>query len=156
MKIFTCLDFLGTKPSLLINNQNSCKSNLGGVLSICVSVCLFIGALYFLNILFFRLNYVISQSEEYFPNSHADWDNLETSIILLDKLGLEFEDQDRIYGVTAMLYKYVPVFNKDNSTSMEFKFKQVALEKCQKEKSFLGDEKLWDTEKYIEKSQIKK
>jgi hypothetical protein len=152
MKIFTCLDFLGTKPSLLINNQNSCKSNLGGVLSICVSVCLFIGVLYFLNILFFRLNYVISQSEEYFPNSYSDWDNLEASIILLDKLGLEFEDQDRIYGVTAMLYNYVPVFNKDNSTSMEFKFKPVALEKCQKEKSFLGDEKLWDTEKYIEKS----
>jgi hypothetical protein len=152
MKIFKCLDFLGTKPSLLINNHRSCKSNLGGILSICVSMCLLIGVIYFLNILFFRLNYVVSQSEDYFPESNANWDKLEASIILLDKLGLDFEDQDRIYGVTAMLYKYVPIINPDNTTTMEFKFKQVALEKCQVEKIFLEDTELWKREKYIEKS----
>ena len=152
MGIIESLDFLGTKPTLLINRKPSCKSKLGGILSISVTLILFTGSIYFLNLLFFRLNFVISQSEEYLLNSRAHWEDLEVSLILLDKLGMDFAQQDRLYGVTSMLWKYVPVINEDNSVTMKMDILPVKLEKCNVMRHFPNNIDLWKGEKFIEKS----
>jgi hypothetical protein len=136
MKILKDLDYLGTKPTLYIKGDKSYKTYLGGSLSLMFVLCLIAGTSYFVHLLISGRTYTIETSEEFTTNSYADWNNMEVTINLLDKLGMSFSEPDRLFGVTSMWWKLIEETKPDGSVGIEIKMIPIALEKCNITKHF--------------------
>jgi hypothetical protein len=148
MSVIKAFDFLGTTPNLFINGQKSYKTILGGIISLTFSLCVIIGTSYFLNLLVSRVTFTIETSEEYNPNSFADWNGTEFMITLLDKFAMSYPEPERLFGVTSMWSKFEEITKPDNTKMMELKMIPVKLEKCNLTKHF-GDSSLWSKYKFV-------
>ena len=84
MNFFKSLDFLGSKPTLIINQNSSHKTLFGGALSIFVAALLLLGTIYFTRMLFSRENYNIIMTDEFDPDSYKDWTNEPIPMILVE------------------------------------------------------------------------
>jgi hypothetical protein len=136
MKVIPALDYLGTTPSLYINGQKSYKTTLGGTISILFTICVIIGASYFIKLLFSLETFTVETSEEFYTNSYADWSDRELSITLLDKSGLPYPDSDRLFGVTSLWWKFEEFTKPDNTLGIQMKMIPILLEKCNLTKHF--------------------
>jgi hypothetical protein len=151
MNVFTALDYMGTKPTLYINGKTSYKTTLGGIISLIFSLCLIMGASYFLKLLISKEAFTISTSEEFYPDSFAIWRNLEFSIVLLNNYGLPYPDQDRLYGVAAMWMRWEDYIKPDNTKGAQMKMVPMKLEKCNLTKHYV-DPLLWNNSNYLDLS----
>lgn len=148
MNFFTALDYMGTKPTLFINSKSSYKTTLGGVLSTIYYICLVMGASYFLKLLIGREIYNVSTSEEFYPDSFANWTDLEFSLVLLNDYGLPFPEQDRIYSVSAMWMRWERYIKPDNTKGAFMNMVPIKLDKCNLTKHY-EDASLWNSSNYV-------
>jgi hypothetical protein len=148
MKLIKKFDYLGTKPELLINGQSRVKSLFGGVLSILLSSCLLLGTVYFINILYSREIYSVSQSDEFSLETYSNWDPREMSFYMVNKMGEDFPEPDRTFGV-SILWFYYQVFNQNGKNVPSLKTIPVKMEKCDLDKHFKNSKELWSKEPSI-------
>lgn len=130
MKLISRFDYLSTKPSFYINGETSYKTTLGGMISFMFTLCIISGLCYFLNLLISKEGFTVEISEEYYPDSFADWTNIDLSILLLDKLGMPYRDQDRLFGVSSMWWKYEMDNSAKENLERNLKTVNVKMEKC--------------------------
>lgn len=131
MKIITGFDYIGTKPSFYINGETSYKTTLGGLLSLMFTISILTGFCYFFNLLISKETFTVETSEEYYPDSFADWSKVDLSIFLLDKFGMPFRNQDRLYDVSSMWWKYeVDISTKNQNLGRGLKILPVKMETC--------------------------
>jgi hypothetical protein len=123
-------DYLGTKPSFYINGERSYKTTLGGTISFMLTLCIIAGFCYFLNLLLSKDSFTVETSENYYPDSFADWSKIDLTIFLVDKLGMPYPEQDRLFGVTSMLWKYEQNITDAKNLGRGLKMIPVKTEIC--------------------------
>jgi hypothetical protein len=147
MKVIMGLDFLGTQPSFYINGERSYKTYLGGTISFMLTLCIIAGFCYFLYLLLLRTSFTVETSEEYNPDSFADWSNIDLTILLVDKSGRPYPEQDRLYSVTSMWWKYKENTKADKTLGLDLQMIPVKTEKCNL--THLSDTTLWTDRKTV-------
>jgi hypothetical protein len=147
MKVIMGLDYLGTKPSLYINGERSYKTTLGGTISFMITLCIISGVCYFLNLLLSKATFTVETSEEYYPDSFADWSNIDLTMLVVDKAGMPYPEQDRLFSVTSMWWKYLEYTKPDKTLGMDLQMMPVKMEKCNL--THYSDPTLWIGRKTI-------
>jgi hypothetical protein len=151
MKWISFIDFLGTKPTLNIRGKTGYQTLFGGLLSIVVFCLLMAGAGYFINQLLSKTNFTIIQSEEYSPLGFMDWTNNEFAVTLVDRIGQQIPEADRIYSISAFWFHYEEVKTSSGSI-MNTKMKFFDMEYCDLNKHFSNSTNLWKDEKFLSTS----
>jgi hypothetical protein len=121
---------MGLKPSFYINGERSYKTTLGGTISFMLTLCIIAGFCYFLNLLLSKDSFTVETSENYYPDSFADWSKIDLTIFLVDKLGMPYPEQDRLFGVTSMLWKYEQNITDAKNLGRGLKMIPVKTEIC--------------------------
>ncbi len=155
MKYFSkteALDFLGNKPFFLINNSSKNKTKFGGLLSLIITILVFAGTTYFLQILFSRSKYYILQNEEYYQYSYRNWKPEDFSIILLNATLSEIPDLEKTVGITGTWWESINEVNHNGEKVDKLFSTSFELEKCNVGKHFISYSDLWKNEKYINQS----
>jgi hypothetical protein len=130
MKVIMGLDYLGTKPSLYINGESLYKTTLGGMISFMFTLCIISGVCYFLNLLLSKATFTVETSEEYYPDSFANWSNIDLTILVLDKTGIPYPEQDRLFSVSSMWWKFQEYTKPDKTLGMDLQMMPVKMKKC--------------------------
>ena len=112
MKIIESIDFLGKKPTLLIDKQESHKSFLGGIVSLLTLVAVLAGTGYFLSILFSRETFSVVQTEKLDLMQTMSISDFPIGVTVVDSLGQDIPDGDSIFEITPVLYYYETYFTQ--------------------------------------------
>jgi len=131
MKFFELVDFLGKKPTLLIDKQASHKSLFGGILSLLTLVAILAGIGYFASILFARQTFNLVQNEQLDITQTMSISDYPIAVNIADQFGRLLEEQERIFDVAVMHYYFRPYYNKlTNLTVLTPIIEQLPVEKC--------------------------
>ena len=131
MKFFEVVDFLGKKPTLLIDKQASHKSFLGGILSLITLTAILFGFGYFGSILFARDTFTVVQNEILDLVQTMSISDFPIGVTIVDNLGQEMPDGDRIFEVMPILYSQGSYFNSTLNMSIPVtNAVGLPLEKC--------------------------
>jgi hypothetical protein len=150
--ILLYLDFIGRKPSILMDRNKIHKTIYGGLLSLTSGVILFAASIYFSYLLFSRTSFIVMVNDEYNPLPFKNWTNEEFSIILMDKLLDPIQDADRLYGVKADYWWNRPTFYPNGTVTYKTEPHDIALEKCNISVHFKESKDLWIEQRQINSS----
>jgi hypothetical protein len=144
MKIIESIDFLGKKPTLLIDKKESHKSFLGGILSLVSIVAVLAGTGYFLSILFARQTFTLVQSEKLDLVQTMSISDFPIGVSISDSLARELPDADRIFEVFPILVAQSSYFDTTLNKTLPFaNTTLLKFEKCNfKQNKFVKYKKL--------------
>jgi len=131
MKFFEVVDFLGKKPTLLIDKQASHKSLLGGLLSLITLTAILFGIGYFASILFAMETFTVVQNEKLDINQTMSISDFPIGVSVVDNLAQEMPDGDRIFEINPVIYSQGSYFNSTLNMSIPVtNAVGLPLEKC--------------------------
>ena len=131
MKLFYLVDFLGKKPTLLLAKEPSHKSLLGGILSLVTISAILAGLGYFASILFARETFSLIQNEALDNSMSMSLIGTPLGVSIFSSNAIKFANQNRVYGVTLINYKFRTLFNDTlNTTFTTTDMYQIQLEPC--------------------------
>lgn len=121
MGLIDLIDFLGKKPTLLINKQDSHKSGFGAFVSFFTFLGLFVGFAYFVYKMVIREEVNIVKNEKFLPGQSMSLSKFPISVKIEDKNSKIFEDQDRI--VEVYLTRHYDDYEYDEEESEDIPLK---------------------------------
>lgn len=131
MKALEFLDFLGKKPTLLIDKQNSHKSLLGGILSLLTIMGILAGIGYFASILFSRETFNLVGNQQLNLTQSMLLSDFPIAVNLADQFGVNFAEAERIFEVSILWYSFKPYKNPlTNQTNLAPIIVQLPVETC--------------------------
>jgi hypothetical protein len=152
------LDILTTNPSLKINNSNSFHTIFGMLISIITILSITANFIYFTHTSFLRTNYQILERVENNLIPSLNLKENKISFTLLDALGTEFKESDRLFSLDAKFWEMNYYGEKGNSVDI----KPIPLTNCtiyqngSFKEDFVNLEKLYPTSKCLDFNNLDK
>jgi len=131
MNFFKQIDFISIEPKLFVNKMSRYKNLWGSFFSLLILILTLIAALYLISDLFARKKQKIINNEDVNENSFINLTNFPFMFNVLDNYGKKFENPDKIYKITPIIWKmnYEKIDIKGN---VETEIVNLDFKKCDK------------------------
>ena len=130
MNKLSFLDLFNHTPSLKINKSNSYHTIFGLIISIITLICITANFIYFTYTSFSRTNYQILERLDNNLIPTMELNKNKISFILLNALGKELSEPDRLFSIDAKFWENV-VLSKNGSINENItQIKNIPVKNC--------------------------
>jgi hypothetical protein len=162
MNKLSFLDLFNKTPSLKINKSNSYHTIFGMTISIITLICITANFIYFTLTSFSRTNYQILERIDNKIIPTMELNKNKISFTLLNALGKEFSEPDRLFSIDAKFWEIIPQSKNGSFNEINTEIKNIPVKNCSIYKNgdfgndFVNQEKRYPTSKCLDFSNFDK